>query len=80
LIQLDPHENKFLKIAYSSNGQQRKYFTAYKSTNKANHRQELMVEIFYTEPVSLNEADEMRKIDTFGRGRSLPNGEFLKII
>ncbi|KAF7631002.1 hypothetical protein Mgra_00008778 [Meloidogyne graminicola] len=65
LLKLDPLNNKFLKLLPSAGSP--RYLT--------NSTQGLLVEIYYTKPVSLFQAKKFREIATIGKGSSRPMGK-----
>uniref|UniRef100_A0A915P496 Phytanoyl-CoA hydroxylase-interacting protein-like C-terminal domain-containing protein n=1 Tax=Meloidogyne floridensis TaxID=298350 RepID=A0A915P496_9BILA len=75
LLRLDPSNNKFLKLLPTSNSGSPRYLT--------NSTSGLLVEIYYTKPVSLFQAKKFREISTIGKGSSrpmgLPNNKLCKI-
>ncbi|KAL7075312.1 hypothetical protein ACQ4LE_005698 [Meloidogyne hapla] len=75
LLRLDPLNNKFLKLLPATNNGSPRYLT--------NSTQGLLVEIYYTKPVSLFQAKKFREIATIGKGSSrpmgLPNNKLCKI-
>jgi hypothetical protein len=63
---LDPYNNKFLQVRREKNSLI--YLTATRPFK------DLLIEVYYTEPISLFDAKEFNKVIPMGKGSSRPMG------